>query len=50
MQSFDKLAKCFIVYGKNLDDLRAVVVAQLAEWSLPIAEDPGSNPVIGNFY
>ena len=25
-------------------------VAQLAEWSLPIPEDPSSNPVIGNFY
>ena len=28
----------------------AVVVAQLAEQLLPIPEDPGSNPVIGNFY
>ena len=28
----------------------AVVVAQLAELSLPIPEDPGLNPVIGNFY
>ena len=28
----------------------AVVVAQLAESSLPIPEDPGSNPVMGNFY
>ena len=28
----------------------AVVVAQLAERSLPKPEDPGSNPVIGNFY
>ena len=28
----------------------AAVVAQLAEWSLPILEDPGLNPVIGNFY
>ena len=28
----------------------AVVVAQLAERLLPIPEDPGSNPVIGNFY
>ena len=27
-----------------------VVVAQLAERSLMIPEDPGSNPVIGNFY
>ena len=27
-----------------------VVVAQLAEWSLTIPEDPGSIPVIGNFY
>jgi len=27
-----------------------VVVAQLIAWSLPIPEDPGSNPVIGNFY
>ena len=27
-----------------------VVVAQLAERSLTIPEDPGSNPVIGNFY
>ena len=30
--------------------VRAVVVTQLAERSLPIPEDPGSNPVIGNFY
>ena len=29
---------------------REVVVAQLAEQSLMIPEDPGSNPVIGNFY
>ena len=28
----------------------AVAVAQLAEWSLPIPEDPGSKPAIGNFY
>ena len=27
-----------------------MVVAQLAERSLPIPEDPGSNPVFGNFY
>ena len=27
-----------------------VVVAQLAERSLPIPEDLGSNPAIGNFY
>ena len=27
-----------------------VVVAQLAERSLTIPEDPGSIPVIGNFY
>ena len=30
--------------------LRAVVVAQVAERSLPIPENPGSNPAIGNFY
>ena len=29
---------------------REVVVAQLAEQSLTIPEDPGSIPVIGNFY
>ena len=29
---------------------REVVVAQLAERSLTIPEDPGSIPVIGNFY
>ena len=29
---------------------REVVVAQLAERSPTIPEDPGSNPVIGNFY
>ena len=29
---------------------RAVVVAHLTARSLPIPEDPGSNPVIGNFY
>ena len=28
----------------------AVVVAQLAEQSLPTPEDPGSNATIGNFY
>ena len=28
----------------------AVVVTQLAERSLQIPEDPGLNPVIGNFY
>ena len=28
----------------------AVVVAPLAERSVLIPEDPGSNPVIGNFY
>ena len=28
----------------------AVVVAQLVEWSLPIPEVRGSNPVIGIFY
>ena len=28
---------------------RVVVVAQLAERSRPISEDPGSNIVIGNF-
>ena len=26
-----------------------MVVAQLTERSLPIPEDPGSNPIIGNF-
>ena len=31
-------------------NLSAVVVAQLADRSLPIPEDPGSNPVIGNIY
>ena len=31
-------------------DNKAVVVAQLAARSLLIPEDPGSNPVIGNFY
>ena len=29
---------------------REVVVAQLAERSLMMREDPSSNPVIGNFY
>ena len=28
----------------------AVAVAQLTVCSLPVPEDPGSNPVIGNFY
>ena len=31
-------------------NLWEVVVAQLAERSLMIPEDPGLNPVIGNFY
>ena len=30
--------------------VRAVVVAQLVEWSLPIPEVRGSNPVIGKIY
>ena len=30
--------------------LWAVVVAQLTALSLPFPEDPGSNPVVGNFY
>ena len=38
----------FNEYKRN--KYREVVVAQLAEWSLPIPEDPGTNPVIGNFY
>ena len=28
----------------------AVVVAQLTEWLIPVAEVCGSNPVIGEFY
>ena len=28
----------------------AVVLAQLTARSLPIPEDPGLNPIIGNFY
>ena len=40
---------CNIKHIKRLA-FRAVVVAQLAERLLPISEDPGSNPVIGNFY
>ena len=35
---------------KVIDLCQAVVVAQLAERSLLIPEDPGSNPVIGNFH
>ena len=27
-----------------------MVEEQLDEWSLPISEDPGSYPAIGNFY
>ena len=34
----------------KLTQPRVVVVAQLAERSLPIPEDPGSNPAIGNLY
>ena len=34
----------------QLKDSWAVVVAQLAEQLLPIQEDLGLNPVIGNFY
>ena len=33
--------------GNELYPSRAVVVAQLVEWSLPIPEVCGSNPVIG---
>ena len=36
--------------GVKLEVRREVVVAQLAERSLPIPEDPGSNPDIGKFY
>jgi len=38
-----------VVIRKNIL-AREVVVAQLAEWLLPIPEDLGLNPVIGNFY
>ena len=34
--------------GTFCDKQRAVVVAQLVEWSLPIPEICSSNPVIGN--
>ena len=39
----DTATKKYIFLGE-------VVVAQLAERSLTIPEDPGSIPVIGNFY
>ena len=35
---------------KVIDLCQAVVVAQLAERSLLIPEDPGSNPALGNFH
>ena len=38
------------VGATNTVSFWAVVVAQLAERLLPIPEDPGSNPVMGNFY
>ena len=41
--------RVFGTKGKRGNDW-AVVVVQLAEWLLLIPEDPGSNPVIGNFY
>ena len=34
---------------KNWQILRGAVVAQLAERSLPLIVDPGSNPATGNF-
>ena len=34
----------------NFQSCCAVLVAQLTARSLPIPEDQGSNPVIGNFY
>ena len=34
----------------NHDYNQAVVVAQMSERSLPMPEDPGSNPAIGKFY
>ena len=40
----------FLCVEVNNFNTREVVVAQLAEWSLTIPEDPGSNPVISNFY
>ena len=47
MSMFTLYAKWIL---KNANTQWAVVVAQLAERLLPIPEDPGSNPVIGNFY
>ena len=38
----------FLCVEVNNFNTREVVVAQLAEWSLTIPEDPGSNPVIVN--
>ena len=41
---------CFVLSEKNQTNKnvgREVVVAQLVEWSLPIPEIRGSNPVIG---
>ena len=48
----DAFSLCLRRSPANLVDKEwgEVVVAQLAERSLAIPEDPGSNPVIGNFY
>ena len=46
---YDEPIKVNLGIGKKVL-IWTVVVAQLAERLLPIPEDPGSNPVNGNFY
>ena len=42
--------RLFEITGNKINVIRAVVVAQLVEWSLPIPEVRGLNPVIGKIY
>ena len=48
LKSVPELASYICCKGFKLSVGRAVVVAQLAEWSLPTLEIRSSNPEIGN--
>ena len=52
MRCLNRICKTipFFIQKFTLKWCMAVVVAQLTAQLLPIPEDPGSNPVIGNFY
>ena len=50
MQKKGQIIQVSLFAVQNTQIGETVVVAQLTARSLPIPEDPGSKPVIGNFY